>query len=100
MLTSLTNFDPIAFLKVDTTSLSLEEVEKISQQLSSSIGEYILLKLSDELTQEQLEQVTQTQDGAVMLNMLRGLIPSADVRMLNEVENFKKECLEVIQKGS
>lgn len=100
MLTSLQNFDPIVFLSIDATTLSDEEIDKAREQLNSKIGEYLLLKLSDNLTQQQLSQVTQAKDGTAMMSLLNNLIPSLQNRILSEVENFKKEYLEVLKQGN
>ena len=91
MLTTLQNFDPIAFLEVDTSKLSEQEVTELRTFLMGKIGEYILLKVSDKLTDEQIEEVSKNANNGNILNILRQYIPDIDQRMLQEVEQFKVE---------
>ncbi len=97
MLISLKDFDPIIFLNINTVSQSTEETDKMRQHLNSKIGEYVLLRLSADLTTEQLGKITKQKDGKVIINMLGSLIPSLQTKILHELENFKKDYLETLK---
>lgn len=56
MLTNLKKFDPIEFLDIDASVLSQKDLEEMRNSLNSKIGEYILLKFSTFLTEEQFKQ--------------------------------------------
>ncbi len=85
------NFDPLTFLNVDPDSLSETELSKLRTSLSTKMGEYILLKLSEYLNDEQLDQVIHAKDGGEMISMLRGLVPDLDAKLEQEMQNFKNE---------
>lgn len=89
MLSRLINFDPIKFLDIDTSTLSPEEVEETRDFLKANIGEYILLQFSNLLTEEQLKQGVES--GEKIIETLRTFIPDLDQRILQKIENFKKD---------
>lgn len=91
MLQALGNFDPVSFLGVDTVSLSSEEISQLRNSLNTKMGEYILLKFSENLTDEQFQQITNTKDGEQMITMLKNIIPNLEEKMLKELESFKRE---------
>lgn len=91
MLTTLNNFDPVSFLNIDSNSMLQEEVSNLRNSLNAKIGEYVLLKFSQNLHPEQLEQVLQYSDGQTVLETLRIVIPNTDQQIMEEVENFKKD---------
>lgn len=97
MLVSLSNFDPIVFLEIDTASYSADEITKMRSSLMSKIGEYILLKFSENLTQEQFNQVSSIRDGSQLINVLKNFIPDFDSKILQEVENFKTEYKQILK---
>lgn len=97
MLISLNNFDPTTFLNIKTTALSAEELTKMRQDLNAKVGEYILLKLSDQLTEQQLGEISQIKDGKMMFNTLVKLIPDFEKRVLQELENFKNEYSQIVK---
>lgn len=94
MLLTLSNFDPVSYLNINITNLSQEQIERMKQHLNGKIGEYVLLKLSNYLTEEQLEQIMQQNNGNEILRLLSSFFSDANSKILTEVENFKKEYLE------
>lgn len=97
MLLTLNNFDPVSYLDININNLPQEEVDKLRQELNGKIGEYVLLKLSNYLTEEQVEKIIDQKDGSEVLRLLNSFLPDANSKILNEVENFKKECLESLK---
>lgn len=95
MLTTLNNFDPVAFLDLDSSSMSQEEVSDLRTSLNAKIGEYVLLKFSQNLHPEQLEQVLQHSNGQAAVETLRRVIPNTDQQIMEEVENFKKDYQDI-----
>lgn len=98
MLTSLKNFDPIVFLNVNATKLSEKEVIELRDYLNSRIGEYILLKLSDDLTPEQRDSLANIKDVQQMLEFLKTVLQWEEKVNL-ELANFKTEYFSKIQRG-
>lgn len=90
MIAQLANFDPISFLGIDKSSYSDEEVRKLREDLMGKIGEYVLLKCSTSLTDEQLSQLS-VMNGQQLLYALQNTVPGFDNIMLIEIENFKKD---------
>lgn len=92
MLT-LKDFDPIKFLGIDISLFSQKDLEIMRDSLNSKIGEYILLKISNLLTEKQFKQAVNS--GEKILETLRTYIPDLDQRILLEIENFKKDYQKV-----
>lgn len=90
MLKSLVNFDPIQYLEIDKSSFSNTQLAVIRKGLQTYIGQYVLLKLSGLLTDQQIKQISKTNNGAEILTLIRNSIPNADKKILIEVANFKK----------
>lgn len=91
MIHTLNNFDPINYLGIDISSFSTEQIIKLRIDLNNKIGEYILLKLSDNLTSDQLENVIFLTKGNQIVNELANIIPDFKQKILQELENFKAE---------
>lgn len=91
MLNVLNNFDPVAFLGIDTTFMPSEEKSNLSTSLKSKISEYILLKLSDSLSDEEFQKVVGTADPEEMMKLLGEAVPNLEERIKSEMENFKSE---------
>lgn len=91
MLNVLNNFNPVAFLEIDTTSMQPEETSNLSNSLNNKISEYILLKLSDNLSDEQFQKVVGTTDPEEMMKLLGEAVPNLEARIKTELENFKNE---------
>lgn len=90
MLQSLNKFDPISFLGIDISSKSPAEINYLQNELKGKIGEYILLKSSESLTAEQVEEVVQT-DGRQMIDDLQKYIPDLDNKIPGWLNDFKIE---------
>ncbi len=90
MLSSLSNFDPIAFLGINTNDIPTTELIQLRNELNSKVGEYILLKSSEYLTAEQLEEVTKV-DGQQMLDDMQKYIPDIDNKLSGWLSDFKNE---------
>lgn len=92
MIAALQNFDPLTFLQINTSSLSSQqETQELRATLYKELGEYVLTKCADTLTDEQINFVLMSKDGAEMLQRLQTLIPNFEAKMLLEMENFKRE---------
>ena len=100
MLQSLKNFDPISFLSISTTGLSEKDIEQLRNGLNSRIGEYLLLKFSEDISPEELDRIIKIKDGQKLLAELRKLVPNVDARMLDEIENFKNDYQSVHRGGA
>ncbi|MBI1919003.1 hypothetical protein HYS29_00225 [Candidatus Microgenomates bacterium] len=94
----LNNFDPISFLNINVALLLPKEVISLRTSLNAKIGEYVLLKLSGFLTQEQLDQIINLSNGQEMIDRLKASIPKIDKRIIRELENFKKD-FQVAERG-
>lgn len=98
MFTSLQKFDPLVFLSVDTNSLSSpDEVNALREDLNKKIGEYILIKLSGGLTEEQMNEILAAQSGSEILNKLVTVVPELEQKVLQEIENFKTDYQKEMQ---
>lgn len=91
MLTVLNNFDPVSFLGIDTALMTPEETSNLSSTLNSKISEYVLLKLSDNLSDEQFQKIVDTTDPEEMMKLLGEAVPDLETRIKTELENFKNE---------
>lgn len=91
MLTSLQNFDPVAFLEIDTSSMPAEELSSLKQSLMAKIGEYVLLKFAQNLTTEQMDDVMGVETPEKLMEKLGTVVPNMNQKMLEEMENFKNE---------
>lgn len=96
MLTILNGFDPVAFLGIDTTSMSSQEIADLKTSLSGKISEYVLLKLSDGLSKDQFQRVVDVKDPEEMAKILEGLVPDLEGKIRQELENFKSEYQQAI----
>lgn len=90
MIQSLSNFNPIAFLGIDIAGKSPAELNYLQNELKSKIGEYILLKSSENLTVVQLEEITQA-DEQQMIGILQKYIPDIDSKIPDWLNDFKTE---------
>lgn len=86
------NFNPIQYLGIELKpDQSPEQVGEITTKLNQQIGEYIMLKLSDSLTEDQLDQILQIEDINQQVALLKNYLPDFEARMTAELENFRKE---------
>lgn len=88
---TLKNFDPTSFLDIDTSFLPKEEIENLKISLSSKIGEYILLKFSNDLTPKQIEQIGNFKNGQKLFDFIKTTMPNFENKIIEELENFKKD---------
>ena len=86
-------FDPFFLLQIDTSTLSTtEEAEKLRVELVGKIDEYILYKLSADLSQEQLDQLLSLKnDQGKMSEKMQSFFPDFAHRIQKEIEDFKIE---------
>ncbi len=90
MLQTLFQFDPISYLEIDTIGLSNEEIIQLYKDLNAKIGEYVLLKLSDQLTEKQIEHINAV-DSQQMLELMHSFIPNLTEQLIQQIEAFKKD---------
>ena len=90
---SVNNFDPISFLNI-TTHLSDEQIAT----LNSQIGEYVILKLCEGLTEEQTSQINNL-DGKQIYEKLKTLVPDFDKKVTEALESFEQEYQNELKKG-
>lgn len=94
MLQMLLGFDPLVFLGIDASKLSSpEETAQLKTAINKELGEYILMKLSDDLSEEQLNQLLSSSSGEEIVQKLSTLDLGLEDRILLELENFKSEFL-------
>lgn len=94
MLQILQGFDPLVFLAIDVSKLSsTEEAVQLKTAINKELGEYMLMKLSDDLSEEQLNQLLTSSSGEEIVQKLSTLDPGLEDRILLELENFKSEFL-------
>lgn len=91
MLISLNNFDPISFLEIDVTTLHEEKLTNLRNSLNFKLGKYVLLKFSDSLSDEQIEKVSKANYGEEIYKILKETDPDIDNKIIQELENFKRE---------
>lgn len=89
MLKNLVNFDPVTFLGIDISSMSEQDINDLRTSLNKKIGEYVLLKLSDSLTSEQVDDVISMADGEQIINKLQNQIPDVEQKIIGIMDNFK-----------
>lgn len=89
MLVNIKNFDPIEFLELGKTLLSENDIQELQNSLSKDMEEYVLLKLSSVLTEQQLDQVLNAKEK--MPQVVGTFIPDVKDKTILELENFKKE---------
>ncbi len=90
MIAQLANFDPITYLNIDQASYSDQELGQLRQDLMAKIGEYVLLKLSQDFTDEQVNYLA-GMDGQAVFNTLQTHVPDFENKFMLELDNFKKD---------
>lgn len=94
MLQILQGFDPLVFLDIDVSKFSSqEESTQLKTAINRELGEYILIKLSNNLSEEQLNQLLTSSSGEEIVQKLSTLDLGLEDRILLELENFKSEFL-------
>lgn len=90
MISSLNNFDPILFLDINTDNMSDKQLVGLHNGLNSKVGEYILLKSAELLTEEQLEEITKAEDQKIV-ETIQEYIPDIDSKISGWLNEFKDE---------
>ncbi len=90
MIAKLANFDPVTYLNIDQSSYSPQELGQLRQDLMAKMGEYVLLKLSQDFTDEQVNYLTPL-DGQAIFNTLETHLPDFQNKFMLELDNFKKD---------
>ncbi len=93
---NLNNFDPIAFLKINTTGLDEKKIILLRTFLNTKIGEYILLDASGHLSDEQVKQISLEQDVQSILKRLREIIPNFDQYFISKLSDFKNDYQNIV----
>lgn len=86
-----TGFDPIVFLNIDTEKLSEKQKYGLSEYLNKSIAEYLSIKLLGYLSEEQIKILEDNEEMLKDIDSLTKLIPDGKIKILAEIENFRKE---------
>jgi hypothetical protein len=90
MLPALQGFDPLYYFDVDVKGMNEHEVTQIRQKMTEKLSEYILFKLSSQLTEAQQLAVFQIENGEELLTVLSKYIPDLEEKIMLEIEGFKK----------
>lgn len=92
MFQSLNGFDPLKFLNIDNSQFQSEdEINQLRLDLNNKIGEYILLKLGGEISEDQINSILNSSNGEEVLDNLGKFTPNLEERVRLELENFKRE---------
>lgn len=90
----LQGFDPLVFLDIDVSKFpSSAGRDQLKTEINKKLGDFILMKLSDDLSQEQLDQLLKSSSGEEILQKLNLFDSGLEHRVLIELENFKNEYL-------
>lgn len=92
---NLNNFDPIAFLKIDTKGLNEKQIKELHIFLKTKIGEYILLGASEYLSDEQIKQISK-QDIQLILQNLKDIIPGFNQYFQSKLFDFKNDYQNIV----
>jgi len=82
----LLGFDPLKFL--DITNLKGEEKESVSKDLLDKISQYLLIRISELLPEEDIRKVKNPED---IFSMAKDRIPDINIKVKLFLEDFKKE---------
>lgn len=91
MLTSLRSFDPITFLEINIESFSSEEISQLRQSIFDKMGEYIFIKLSQNLSEDQMQKIIKIVNKNDLLLNFKQFIPDLEEKIVSELNYFKKE---------
>lgn len=84
------NFDPIAFLNIQTDQLQdTDEINTLRDTLNKKIGEYVVLKLCDNLDTKQLHTILNEKDMDKVFTFLEAFIPNVKQKIQQELDSFK-----------
>lgn len=85
------NFDPISFLGLTKDSITHKDADQLKGELNKSIIEYVIIKLVDQLTEEQVKTFITKESPEEKIKTLNNFIPDLDQKIVEELENFRKE---------
>ena len=85
-MSQLLGFDPLKFL--DITNLKGEEKESVSKDLLDKISQYLLIRISELLPEEDIRKVKNPED---IFSMAKDRIPDINIKVKLFLEDFKKE---------
>ena len=91
LLQTLQRFDPIVYISIDTSSFYEDDIKALRKGLNEKIGQYILLKFSQHLSEGQFEAMSNLTDGNEIIRRLQQSIPNMEDKLQEELENFKRE---------
>lgn len=87
----LGDFDPLVFFNIEDKVLDNNK-KYVSKKLFDQAGEYVLLKLTENLHDEDVNKILNHHTDSDLFNSLKKLIPNLEIRIKRELENFRKEC--------
>ena len=85
-MAQLSGFDPLKFLNI--TNFKNEEKDKVSEHLLNNISQYLLIRISELLPEEDLKK---TKDPKDLFDVAKAKIPDINNKMKLFLEDFKKE---------
>lgn len=83
---NLSGFDPLKFLNI--TNLKDEEEKIVSKKLLSKISQYLLIRIVELLSEEEIKQFNNPED---IFSMAKDKIPDINTKVKLFLEDFKKE---------
>lgn len=91
MIPVLSTFDPLVLLgKNDISRLNENERRRIQRIIENKFLDYLVIKLSEELDRDQLEEVLDMVNSEQRLKVLKKYIPSLDQKISENLEEFKQ----------
>lgn len=90
MFASLKNFDPVYYFDINTSKMRKEDIDRLRKTLFSKLGEYIILRLSANLSNEKVKELSRVTTPQELIEKFNGWIPNLEERVLHEIESFKK----------
>lgn len=85
-MTVLQGFDPLLFLRI--TNLNSEEKNKVSQKLLERISQYLVIRITEMLTEDELRHIDGPQE---LFEVAKNKIPDIDSKVRQFLEDFKQE---------
>lgn len=91
-MTTVNNFDPISLLDdSDKELFSEKSLNKLRNDLSYKLWDYLTIKLSPDLTEEQLKEVLSVVGYQQRANAIKKYIANFDEKVDKFIEEFKEE---------
>lgn len=67
------------------------EIEALNNALTLKVSQYLIIKLLDRLSEDNIERVNKIADPVKIIDQLQTLLPDLDNIMMEELNNFKTE---------